>query len=159
LRATALSALDRVRSRIDHPAAEASGTSASRARRPRDESRAHPLHANDIERRSDMSRLVTLLFALCAQTALTGSGIAQTQRVHGVLSNRPVESFCTIFEADDGRDFILGTTGNFQLGDRIYVEGTIPNGMAGVCNEVAYPFLNNTVTRAGFAGIGTVVRQ
>lgn len=107
-----------------------------------------------------MFRLVMLLYAATAQFAPSGPAVAQqVQRVHGVLSNRPVESFCTIFEADDGRNFILSNTGSFQLGDRIYAEGTIPSGTAGVCNEVVYPLLNNTLVRPGFAGIGTVERQ
>lgn len=106
-----------------------------------------------------MFRLVTLLCATVAQLPSISPASAQVQRVHGVLSNRPVESFCTIFEADDGRCFILSTTAGFQLGDRIYAEGTVPTTSAGVCNEVVYPFLINTVTRPGFAGIGTVERQ
>jgi len=103
-----------------------------------------------------MSRPLLLLFVLVAQFATARAGYAQIERLHGVLSNRPVESACTLFEADDGRTFILYTTGGFQLGDRIYVEGTIPGGVAGSCNEVPYSFLDNTVTRPGFAGIGTV---
>ena len=102
---------------------------------------------------------IVLLVALSVQLAASPTGFVQLQRVHGVLSNRPVEFLCTIFEADDGRNFILGTTGTFQLGDRIYVEGTIPTHTAGVCNEVVYPFLNNTVTRPGFAGTGTLIQQ
>ena len=106
-----------------------------------------------------MPKLMLLLLATIAQVHTAPASLAQIQRVHGVLSNRPVESFCTIFEADDGRNFILSNTGGFQLGDRIYAEGTIPNGVAGVCNEVIYPLLNNTIVRPGFAGIGTVIRQ
>ena len=105
-----------------------------------------------------MSSLVALLFVTIAQHAAPRSPL-EAKGIHGVLSNRPVESLCTIFEADDGRNFILSTTAGFQLGDRIYVEGTIPSGTAGVCNEVIYPFLNNPVTRPGFAGIGTLERQ
>jgi hypothetical protein len=105
-----------------------------------------------------MSSLVVLLFVTIAQLT-TSRASPEARGIHGVLSNRPVESLCTIFEADDGRNFILSTTAGFQLGDRIYVEGTIPSGTAGVCNEVIYPFLNNTVTRPGFAGIGTLERQ
>lgn len=105
-----------------------------------------------------MSKLTVLSLASIAQLAVASDAAAQVQRVHGVLSNRPVDSACTLFEADDGRSFILDTTASFQLGDRIYVEGTIPNGVAGICNEVAYPMLQNTVTRPAFAGIGTVER-
>lgn len=105
-----------------------------------------------------MSRLFILSLAVIAQLATGRSATAQTQKVHGVLSNRPVDSACTIFEADDGRHFILDTTAGFQLGDRIYAEGTIPNGSAGICNEVPYLQLNNTVTRPGFAGLGTIER-
>ena len=105
-----------------------------------------------------MVDLAVLLFVTIAQLSAPKAW-PEARGIHGVLSNRPVESLCTIFEADDGRDFILGTTDGFQLGDRIYVEGTIPSGTAGVCNEVIYPFLNNTVTRPGFAGIGTLELQ
>jgi len=105
-----------------------------------------------------MSPLAALLFMTIAQLHVRRASL-EAEGIHGVLSNRPVESLCTIFEADDGRDFILSTTAGFQLGDRIYVEGTIPTGTAGACNEVVYPFLGNTVTRPGFAGIGTLERQ
>jgi hypothetical protein len=104
-----------------------------------------------------MPSLAAFLLVTIAQSPARAS--LEAKGIHGVLSNRPVESLCTIFEADDGRDFILSTTAGHQLGDRIYVEGTSPSGTAGVCNEVVYPFLNNTVTRPGFAGIGTLERQ
>lgn len=106
-----------------------------------------------------MSKLITLLVTLVAQLVPMRPIDAQTQQLHGVLSRRPAEISCTIFEADDGRSFILSNTGGFQIGDRIYVQGTIPSGQAGVCNENLYPILTNTVVRPGFAGVGTIVRQ
>ncbi|MFN0244844.1 MAG: hypothetical protein ACKVWV_18320 [Planctomycetota bacterium] len=106
-----------------------------------------------------MPALVLFLLASFAQLVPLRPIDARTQQLHGVLSRRPSEILCTIFEADDGRSFVLGNTGGFQIGDRIYVEGTIPSGTAGVCNENVYPFLNNTVVRPAFAGVGTLVQQ
>jgi hypothetical protein len=96
---------------------------------------------------------------LAAQLGDAPSPMREVERLHGVLSNRPVEWACTLFEADDGRTFILSTTEEFQLGDRIFVAGTIPTNTAGVCNEVVYPLLDVRFIHPAFAGIGTIVQE
>lgn len=76
---------------------------------------------------------------------------------HGVLVASTRDFICVRFEDDRGFSYILSTQGTAQPGDRIYVEGSVPQNTAGTCENYLVAQINVTVIRPAFAGIGTLV--
>ena len=81
----------------------------------------------------------------------------QPVAVHGVLTAPNRDILCTRFEADTGASYVLSSQGTAQVGDRIYVEGMVPQTMAGTCEGALLSLINVTSVRPGFAGIGTII--
>ncbi len=84
---------------------------------------------------------------------------AVTVALHGVLVQSLSDINCLRFEADSGDSFVLTNRGSFVAGDRVYVEGTVPQTTATVCESELTPFITVSLIRPGFAGIGTIVTQ
>lgn len=79
--------------------------------------------------------------------------------LHGVLVQSVSDLFCVRFEADNGDSYVLSNRGSFVAGDRVYVEGTVPQTSASVCENELTPIVTVSLIRPGFAGIGTIVTQ
>ena len=78
---------------------------------------------------------------------------------HGVLTAPIRDPNCIRFEADNGQSYVLSSLGSSSVGDRLYVEGMVPQNTAAVCEGAALGRIDVSFLRPGFAGIGTIINS
>ena len=81
----------------------------------------------------------------------------QPVATHGVLTSPLRDPSCIRFEGDNGQAYVLSNYGSSNAGDRIYVEGLVPQNVAAVCANEMVGQLNVSLIRPGFAGAGTII--
>ncbi len=104
--------------------------------------------------RGSMNRVVLAGMAWMGGIAC-GSAADVPISIQGVIVE-DLTGLCSTFEADDGVTYILSTLGAFTPGDRVHVEGSYNEDIAGVCFNTAGFLIEVERLRPAFAGVGTI---